>query len=1010
MGAKFIQKILKTGMRIQLPSKKYFFVQWIILISALLISGSLLAYSLLAEYKRIYARERDRLQIQAKVIEQNISYQLEATNLAIDGIRIDIDLFRRAGGEKFANRRLKALSDAMPGVRTMFITDSSGTVLYSSRESLLGQNFSYRHYFIIPSRDQDYQKLYVSPPYRTTTGIFSITLTKALKRQEGKFEGIITATVEPEFFNIVMSSVLYADDMWSSIAHGDGIMFMMVPEIEGQTGKNLAVPSSFFTRHIQSGKTENFFVGKVYATDDDRMMAIRTVQPDKLPMDKPLIIAVSRELYAIYAVWRKDASTMGVLFGVITISSVTGLYVYQRRRRDFELVSAEADRAFREVSEELERFFSMSLDLLCIADMQGHFRRLNSSWQDTLGYTIEELEGAKFMDYVHPDDVQDTLSAMADLSDGKTIINFTNRYRCKNGSYRWIEWHSMPYKETLIYAVARDVTERKKMEEQLRQRERDLKSVLDSVPAMIGYWDKNLVNRFGNHAYQEWFGINPSEMPGKHIREVIGEERFALNLPYIEGALKGEPQLFERAIPTLDGKSMRYSQAHYIPDIQNGEVQGFYAMITDITPVKQAELAAEAANKAKSEFLSNMSHEIRTPMNAIIGLAQLALDTDLTPKQEDYLSKIYEASKALLHILNDILDYSKIEAGMLEVNENDFYIEEVFKRIQALFSINALEKGLELSCEVMPDVPRCLRGDQLRLGQVFTNLVGNAIKFTDKGEVAIKAELVEIADGRAHLRFSVRDTGIGISPEQVERLFNPFTQADGTITRRYGGTGLGLAISKRLVELMGGEIGVESAPGSGSVFYFTALFQIPCEAPIQIIAAPTGAIKSLSEKARSIRGARVLLVEDNIVNQEVAAGFLKRLGLTVDTAVNGLEAVNFENDLKSGTLLSYADFDSALSSAIDEILSKVNLPDTEKKEEDIAISALADTIAGLAILLKRHEVVSDDMKAVLRRLFAGHSTAGLLKTLMRQLDMFDYEGALITTKDIAVLFGIKLNG
>jgi signal transduction histidine kinase/DNA-binding response OmpR family regulator len=336
----------------------------------------------------------------------------------------------------------------------------------------------------------------------------------------------------------------------------------------------------------------------------------------------------------------------------------------------------------------------------------------------------------------------------------------------------------------------------------------------------------------------------------------------------------------------IDGRVVWIHSLGQVVKDANGKPTDIYGVTQDITDFKRLETElrlamqkADDATKAKSAFLANMSHEIRTPMNAIIGLSHLALKTPLNPKQRDYVSKVHTAGTSLLSIINDILDFSKIEADKVDIERIDFQLDDVISTVTTLTAQKAHDKGLEFLIHVAPAVPEQLLGDPLRLGQILTNFVNNAVKFTDHGEIGLNIDLLERTGEKVQLKFSVSDTGIGMTGEQAAKLFQPFSQADMSTTRKHGGTGLGLSISRKLAELMGGRIWFESEPGVGSTFNFTVWLGV---------GLATGSGRIIPEKLAQLR---VLVVDDNPTAQEILQESLRTLVARVDTIATGKEAI-----------------------------------------------------------------------------------------------------------------------
>ncbi|MFA6136612.1 MAG: ATP-binding protein [Sulfurimonas sp.] len=420
------------------------------------------------------------------------------------------------------------------------------------------------------------------------------------------------------------------------------------------------------------------------------------------------------------------------------------------------------------------------------------------------------------------------------------------------------------------------------------------RSLVESANSIIAVIDKNGVmidiNPFG-----EFFtGYTKEEIASKPFfwARFLPLDIQGKVLHIIESAKKGEiVKQFQNSWIAKSGETRVFEWSNALIKDESGNLKYITTIGVDITDMMnyQKELIiakeeAEKANKSKSEFLANMSHEIRTPLNGVLGLTDLVLKTNLDAQQRDYLEKAKTSSKALLHVINDVLDYSKIEAGRLDLEHKAFELDSVMSNIKDLFEYQANKKGLSLN--ISGNNKLTLIGDALRLTQILTNIVGNAIKFTEKGSIDIKVESILENEHHKKLKFSIKDSGIGMNKKVQENLFKEFTQADSSITRKYGGTGLGLSISKHLVQMMSGEIWVESKEGEGSTFIFSAAFE-KSNKEDKLIVKPQMSKSNID----SIQGARILLVEDNKINQTVAIGMLENLNLHVEVANNGREAV-----------------------------------------------------------------------------------------------------------------------
>ncbi|MBZ5492925.1 MAG: PAS domain S-box protein [Acidobacteriia bacterium] len=551
--------------------------------------------------------------------------------------------------------------------------------------------------------------------------------------------------------------------------------------------------------------------------------------------------------------------------------------------------------ALREANENYRALIQTMPDVIWMVDSNDQIKFLSPNTEKVLGYSVEECyaRGLPILfECVHPDEAQQVLGSFRLFFNEGAPFDMEFRVRRKDGEWRWVHNRAIQTfeKDGLRYAsgLVTDITQRKAAEESLRESEQRYRLLFERN--LAGVFRCSQVGSFldCNDAGAKILGYDSREdLIGRSVLDVFFDLADK-NVADQRMAKYGTASNQELSLRRKDGSSVWVmANTTMIPGAAGTEIEGTFL---DITLLKQAEEqmrmakeAAESANRAKSEFLANMSHEIRTPMNGVIGMIDLALDTDLTPEQRDYLATVKSSAGALLEIINDILDFSKIEARKLELERVPFSVREVVKATVKEFSVQARNKQLSLQTHFSADLPDIAIGDPGRLRQILMNLVGNAVKFTDKGEVIVSV----IKLHGETLQFSVSDTGIGISEDKQKTIFEAFVQADTSSTRQYGGTGLGLAIVTQLVALMQGRIWLESKPGNGSTFYFTARFGQAAATPV------IDTMQAREERMAAVptRKLHILIADDNLVNLRLARSLLAKQGHSAVAVGSGREAL-----------------------------------------------------------------------------------------------------------------------
>ena len=491
-------------------------LEWILLGLVLLLLGALIGEWLIAEHDQLESLERDRLPVQARVIDENLGRQLEGVNNALAGIRDDLTLWNGKAIAVTPSRRLKVLSRVMPGVRTLLVANAEGKVLDSNRDELIGRDFSGREYFKVPRERPDADMLYVSPPFETALGVIAINVVRAVVGPRGEFAGIVAATLDPDYFNVLLRSVLYAPDMRAALVHWDGQAFLFMPPNPRMVGADLAKPGSFFSRHRDSGQSATLLTSMSIVSGEERMMASRTFRLAGVPMDKPLVIHVSREVSALYLPWRSQALGYGLFYGLIAVAAMLGLYFLQRRRRSLDTAAAEQAKADRL----LRHFFDLPFVGMAITSpATKRWLKFNDFLCQMLGYSREELAGMTWAELTHPEDL------------GKDVAEFERVLRGESEGYamdkRFIRKDGAVVYTTLgikctrnadgavefIVAMVQDLTERKRQEHEYR-------NVIQA--STDGFWVTDSAGRIfdANESICRMLGYSREELLRLSIREI----------------------------------------------------------------------------------------------------------------------------------------------------------------------------------------------------------------------------------------------------------------------------------------------------------------------------------------------------------------------------------------------------------------------------------------------------------------------------------------------------------
>ncbi len=816
-------------------------------------------------------------------------------------------------------------------VDVCFLMDKAGTVVASSNRnspvSFMGKSYGFRPYFTIASQG--------SPAIFMARGVTS------KKRGIYYSAPVWDAAGKTVLGVIVIKSSLTRIDQGLT-AYNLGILLLVSPEgmIFASNRQDLkyhllSPPSPGLTKRLtasrQFGKgpwpwSGISLAGEHLARDQDDRKYLKFQHPiDKAPGWQLILLHDQEEFFQNIIAPMRSTAGIGILCFILVFGIII-VILYNRASESIERKKA-AEKILRQSEERFRAIVDTMADWIWEVDETVRYSYCSGRVEKVLGYRPDEVVGKSPYDFMLPESAakaKDFFSALA--TQGKTIRNYETWNRHKNGTPICILSSGVPIIDgdgtyRGYRGVDRDITLQKQMEARIREESDNFKRVFynDYAPVAILDGDRFVdcspafVKTLGAQNKKEVLNLLPSDLSpefqpdGRRSSTKAGE----MILQAIDNGFNN----FEWMHRRLDGKNFPVDvsltrikwEGKIVLHCSWKDLSQEKAIIENLNRAKEE---AEAAASAKSDFLANMSHEIRTPMNGIIGMIELLLETHLTPEQKDFALSVSTSADALLTLINDILDFSKIEAGKMEIEAVEFNLRATLEDLSDMIAVKAHQKGVELSCFIHDDVPCHLKGDPGRLRQVLTNLMGNAVKFVETGEISLSVELQHEAPPEATLKFTVRDTGIGIPKKLIDTLFDAFTQADASMTRKYGGTGLGLSICKQLVELMGGTISVQSIQGEGSTFWFTAVMQVLPDIP-----------ESLPPLPDNLKGKHILVVDDHDMNRWIFRAYLSSWECRTDEAASAREGMaKLETAAKAGDGFDIAILDMQMPEMTGETL------------------------------------------------------------------------------------------